>query len=115
MNPKAEELITILVDGTKKGTFEWGATPEKGTYRLMFHEGLIRISIGWGMGTSNSISPAHVVLTVLNKAGDVMVQEGTLRTSKEPLSQLYDDVKNRLETGALDSLLQEVRRKAGVS
>jgi hypothetical protein len=107
MNPKLQELVKHLLEGTQAGAFQWTETAETGVYRLMLDKGLVRI---YRLGPM-SVGENFVGCTVLNSEGTVLYDEQVRHNTGGSLVALYDLVDGRFQEGALDELLAEVRRK----
>jgi hypothetical protein len=107
MNPKLEEFIRNLLEGTRSGALKWTETAEPRVYRLMLDKGLVRI---YPLGPM-SVGENFVGCTVLDAKGNVINDDQVLRTQGGPLVSLYDYVDGNFQAGALDDLLAEVRTK----
>jgi hypothetical protein len=111
MNPKLEELVQNLLEGTKAGALKWTNTPETGVYRLMLDKGLVRI---YHLGPM-SVGENFVGCTVLNSEGTVLYDVQVPRKEGGFLVTLYDLVDGSFQENALDDLLTEVRMKLQAS
>jgi len=107
MNPKLQEFIQSLLEGTQAGALKWTETPEPGVYRLMLDKGLVRI---YRLGPM-SVGENFVGCTVLNSEGIVLYDEQVPRKEGGFLGKLYDLVDGTFQDKALDDLLDEVRVK----
>jgi hypothetical protein len=108
MNAKLQELLRDLLEGTRAGAFEWGRTPERGTYRLMLDKGLVRIT-----RRNEPADKSFIGCTVLNSEGAELHDpvEVAIGLDSTALVQLYKLVEEKDQGGALDELLAEVRSK----
>ena len=107
MNPKLQELVENLLEGTQAGVLKWTDTAEPGVYRLMLDKGLVRI---YRLGPM-SVGENFVGCTVLDSKGTVLEDVQDPRRESGPLVRLYDLVDGSFQQGALDDLLAEVRMK----
>jgi len=107
MNPKLQEFVQNLLEGTQAGLLEWTETAEQGVYRLMLDKGLVRI---YRLGPM-SVGENFIGCTVLNAEGIVLHDVQVRRREGGPLVLLYDIVDGSHQEGALDDLLAEVRMK----
>lgn len=107
MNPKLQELVQNLLEGTQAGALKWTNTPEPGVYRLMLAKGLVRI---YRLGPM-SVGENFVGCTVLNSDGTALFDVQVPRKDGGFLVSLYDLVDGSFQEGALDDLLAEVRMK----
>ena len=107
MNPKLQELVRQLLEGTKASALKWTNTPETGVYRLMLDKGLVRI---YHLGPM-SVGENFVGCTVLNADGTVLYDVQVPRREGGSLISLYDLVDGGFQESALDDLLAEVRMK----
>jgi hypothetical protein len=107
MNPKMQELVQNLLEGTKVGALNWTTTPEPGVYRLMLDKGLVRV---YRLGPL-SAGDNFVGCTVLDSKGNVLYDEQVPRSEGGPLAALYDLVDGGFQEVALNDLLTEVRMK----
>lgn len=111
MNPKLEEFVRNLLEGTRTGTLKWTDTPESGVYRLMLDKGLVRI---YRLGPLN-VGENFVGCTVLNAEGTVLYDVQVNRSAGGDLVTLYNLVDESLQAGGLDDLLAELRMKMVVN
>jgi hypothetical protein len=109
---KLYQLLQVLNHGTARKAFEWRATPEPRTYRLLLDAGIVRLS-----GSNFHRPPAQpkadtISVTVLGEDGEIITQVAQARQENGLLAQLYDMVDDTVQEQSLDKIIEEAKKRA---
>ena len=103
---RIEELIKLLINGTKNGTLKWEPSADEYTFRLSSRTANVRITKEETVGTFRR-------LTVINEVGRVIEEYSPKQANEiEEFDELFDEARRSASNTdeVLDELMKELSK-----